>query len=99
MKITVVSEKNADGNIETEIDVDWYSDIKFLMENFGHELCMGIRHGLFGTHATEYDSIGASLGYVINGGDTISGETSMMHLCQALNRIAEAIEKSTTKPE
>lgn len=46
------------------------------MKAFGHELCMGIRHGLFGSHAQQDVNI----------------DYPLMHGAEGLHRIAEAID-------
>lgn len=74
MKIKIYEYDKADELIEKGY-------IDFDMNEFGHELCMGIRHGLFGASASHSESI----------------NNGFMEIADSINNLAEAIREMKEK--
>ncbi len=67
-----------------KVDVNSYKGI-IDMNAFGHELCMGIRHGLYGSHA----STDVNIDYPL-----MHGAEGLHEIANAINNLADAIREN-----
>ena len=83
VKIKKFTEGSADEN---------YGEIEIDMNDLGHEICMGIRHGLFGASAEQNEDVSIAL-------DTFNISDSIEKVAGALYRIADALYTISGKEE
>ena len=66
-------------------------DIRPILESFGHELRLAIRHGIYGAKCNQNDSILSSAGMQLELGDI---SLSLDEVARGLHAIANAIKSN-----